>query len=368
MTTLDLIPSHVCTSCGERVRRAYGRCPECGEWGSVVLEGSERGRSAPAPRPRGGWGGSAEEADAKPGEDERGPRRLTDIEAATHPRVPTGIESFDEVLGGGPVLGGIVLVAGPPGKGKSTLMMQVLAALARAGVRCLLVSGEESEDKIAARAHRVGTAHQEIFAVYEQDLSAVLRSAEEFRPGAILVDSVQKLRDPNVTGRMGSRAQVTACAEQLCELANDPPYEPEIDEERVDGEIAQGMKPVLFLISQVNKEGEVAGPKCIEHLVDVVVYLEPSETRSKKYRVFRQEKNRFGGEDAVGLFKMTAGGLVDVGPVYADEDEEEEDGPGGKRARRSKRTSSRTQAPKKTPRDLPPNVTRLDPSKRRKKR
>lgn len=258
-----------CQSCGAQMPRWMGRCPDCGEWGTVVEE--PVGRLAPVVR-----ADVATELLA-----------AHDSEAADH--FPTGIEEVDRVLGGGIVPGSIVLLAGEPGVGKSTLVIQLAQALA--GARdVLLVCGEEAPAQVRARAARLGPIPESISTLATPDLGAVL-GALASDPAVLIVDSVQTLFDPDIPSAPGSVSQVRECGARLARAARD-----------------RGV--TVLLVGHVTKEGAIAGPRVLEHIVDVVLQFEGE--RSSGVRVLRALKNRFGTTEEVGFFEMRSDGLIAI--------------------------------------------------------
>ena len=257
--------THVCVACGHSSFRWFGRCPSCGEWSSAA-----------ASSPAGG-----EEA------------TVVDLGlcAANDVRWATGIAEVDRVLGGGIVRGSVCLLAGEPGVGKSTLLLQVLDGLMRSGRRCLLVTGEESLDQTGMRARRLGLGLGSLRAAATTSLQAVLEAARRERPEVIVVDSVQTLRDASLEQAPGSVVQVRDCAAGLVGLVK-----------------AEGTAVVL--VGHVTKDGSVAGPKVLEHVVDAVLTMEGE--RSGALRLIRAAKNRFGSCEETGVFTMTPRGLEGV--------------------------------------------------------
>lgn len=252
-----------CLQCGHRAFQWHGRCPQCGAWDSFTQDRGPGGGSAP-------------------------PRPLAQIGLAERARLLTGVGELDRVLGGGLVAGSIVLLAGEPGVGKSTLMLQAAAGLERAGRRVLLACGEESLEQVAARAGRVGGV-EATCATSATELSDVL--AAMGGADAAIVDSIQTMRDPEVSGGAGSVVQVRSCAGALARHA------------RASG-------TAVVLVGHVTKDGSVAGPRVLEHLVDAVLTFEGD--RGHALRTIRATKNRFGATAEVGLFEMGPLGLQEV--------------------------------------------------------
>lgn len=278
----------VCQECGRTAARPMGRCPQCGAWNSMVEE-----VVAPSVPATSKTGRSLGEGST--------PRRLTEIEGEVEERLPLGMVEFARVLGGGIVPGSIVLIGGDPGIGKSTLLLQLALELARQ-YTVLYVSGEESERQIKMRALRLqrqvegeeGQAAEmptDLYLVTETNLHTILEHVNEVKPPLLIIDSIQTTYLPELETSAGSVTQVRECASRLRELAK-----------------SSGM--AVFLIGHVTKEGMIAGPRVLEHIVDTVLYLEGD--RFQTYRLLRSAKNRFGATSEVGVFEMRERGLVEV--------------------------------------------------------
>ncbi len=272
----------VCQQCG-RVSASYmGKCPQCGSFSSMVEEIIQEAGPAKSPNAARGLTGRTS------------PRRIGDISADAEERIPVPIGEFSRVLGGGIVPGSIVLVGGDPGIGKSTLMLQMTLAMA-GSKRVLYVSGEESERLINWRADRLmeksGKFPDGLFLVTETNLQTILEHVREVRPDLLIVDSIQTVYLPELESSAGSVSQVRECSSQLRELAK-----------------SQGVS--VFVIGHVTKEGAIAGPRVLEHIVDTVLYLEGD--RFQAYRLLRSVKNRFGATAEVGVFEMREKGLAEV--------------------------------------------------------
>ncbi len=269
-------PTVQCDACGHRPPRWLGRCPECGEWGSIV----EVDVAAPALR---------EVAARAPGEPAR---PIASISAEPARRRPTGVPELDRVLGGGLVPGAVVLLAGEPGVGKSTLLLEVAQQWATsAGSPALVVSGEESASQVRLRAERIGALADQLFLAAETDLTAVLGHVDAVGPGLLVIDSVQTISSPATEGVPGGVTQVRAVAAALVATAKE-----------------RGIATVL--VGHVTKDGSVAGPRVLEHLVDVVLNFEGD--RHSSLRLVRGLKNRFGAADEVGCFEMHEGGIASL--------------------------------------------------------
>jgi DNA repair protein RadA/Sms len=266
---------HACTECGTASSRWLGRCPGCGEFGTMVAE---------APSARGQRGRARVSDPAR-----RSPLRLVDVVAEDAARLSTGVPELDRVLGGGLVPGSLVLVGGEPGVGKSTLLLSALGSMAALG-RTLLVTGEESIAQVKLRAARLGGCDAvEILAETELDL--VCETLEQERPRVCVVDSVQTLWSQEIGSAPGSVSQVREAAGRLLRVAK-------------ENDVA------VFLVGHVTKDGAVAGPRVLEHLVDCVLQFEGDRYRA--HRVLRAVKNRFGSTNEIGVFEMTGAGLVGV--------------------------------------------------------
>jgi len=281
------ITRYVCQQCS-RVSASYmGKCPQCGSFNSMVEEVVHEAAPAKNASAARGLGGRTS------------PRKIGDVAVAAEPRIEVPIGEFSRVLGGGIVPGSIVLVGGDPGIGKSTLMLQMTLAMA-GKKRVLYISGEESERQIKMRADRLmvgaqGLAPQpfpdELFLVTETNLQTILDHVREVKPDLLIVDSIQTVYLPEFESSAGSVSQVRECSSQLRELAK-----------------SQGVS--VFIIGHVTKEGAIAGPRVLEHIVDTVLYLEGD--RFQAYRLLRSVKNRFGATAEVGVFEMRENGLVEV--------------------------------------------------------
>ncbi|MBV8710791.1 MAG: DNA repair protein RadA, partial [Solirubrobacterales bacterium] len=271
---------HVCSACGHESSRWAGRCPGCGEWNSLVEQVRD-----PRPALRGRAVGAAGGAAAVK------PVALRDVAAVEQRRLGTGIGELDSVLGGGIVPGSLVLIGGSPGIGKSTLTTMVLANLHEAGRRTLYVSGEESAAQIRIRAERLRTGALGIPVIAETDLHTVLATLERERPEVCVIDSVQTLHSDELASAAGSVAQVREVAARLMGLA-------------------KAMRIAVLLVGHVTKDGTLAGPRVLEHLVDCVLQFEGE--RERTYRTVRAIKNRFGSTNEAGVFEMRDDGLVEV--------------------------------------------------------
>jgi DNA repair protein RadA/Sms len=266
--------SYACSDCGAVSPRWVGRCPDCGSWNTLEAVAAARPRAAATP-----VGAHAEPATP-----------ITEVAAQLDAHRPTGVGELDRVLGGGLVAGSAVLLAGEPGIGKSTLLLQVLAKLATAG-RVLYVSAEESKDQVRLRGERLGALHPDLLLSATTDLSVIRRQIDDIDPSVLVLDSVQTVADPELPGAAGGTTQVREVSAQLVREGKE-----------------RGM--AVLLVGQVTKEGTVAGPKTLEHLVDVVLNFEGDQHHA--LRLVRCAKNRYGPAHEVGCFEMTEAGLEEL--------------------------------------------------------
>jgi len=265
----------VCQSCGHKSGKWLGKCPECGEWNSLVEE-----KQQTSSRRQNGF--RLREVTAVP---------FTEIEPQDDRRLPSGVTEFDRVLGGGIVPGTLVLIGGDPGIGKSTLLLQVADKLSDAETIVLYVSGEESERQIKLRGERLAVTAKNVFLLPETNLENIFREIERLKPGAVIVDSIQTVFSGVIESAPGSVSQVREVAHQFLLLAKN-----------------RGVP--VFLIGHITKEGSIAGPKALEHIVDTVLYFEGE--RHHNHRIVRAVKNRYGAANEVGVFEMTERGLMPV--------------------------------------------------------
>lgn len=269
-----------CQDCGYTSAKWLGKCPDCGKWNSLV-----------------------EEKDASLPDSARRTRQLTDFSSAVVPlkdvsiehfeRMTTGIGEFDRILGGGVVPASLILLGGPPGIGKSTLMLQVSSALSqnRKNNTVLYVSGEESLSQVKSRADRLKIKSENLYLVSETNLENILEAVNKVNPTVVIVDSIQTTFRSDLAGAPGSVGQVRECAAELLRIAK-----------------SKGIS--VFLLGHVTKEGDLAGPRVLEHIVDTVLYFETE--RQQVYRVLRAYKNRFGPTSEIGIFEMKSDGLAEV--------------------------------------------------------
>ena len=266
--------SFTCSSCGASHRKWAGRCDACGAWNSIV----EEAPLSAGPKALGAKGRTI---------------ALTDLatEEAPPPRASSGIEEFDRVLGGGLVPASAILVGGDPGIGKSTLLLQAAASFARHGVKCLYISGEEASAQVRMRAQRLGLTDAPVALGAETNLRDILTTLDAERPGLAIIDSIQTMWLDTVEAAPGSVSQVRAAAHELVTFAK-----------------KRGV--AIILVGHVTKDGQIAGPRVVEHMVDTVLYFEGE--RGHQFRILRAVKNRFGPADEIGVFEMTGGGLSQV--------------------------------------------------------
>jgi DNA repair protein RadA/Sms len=271
-------PAFVCDACGHQPPKWLGRCPECNEWGSII--------ESTVTSPLGAGRVVSSRMPAEPA------RPIATISAAPAKAVPTNVSELDRVLGGGLVPGAVVLLAGEPGVGKSTLLLDVAQQWAAgAGSPSLVVSGEESVSQVRLRAERLGALHDRLFLASESDLGAVLGHLDAVKPGLLVLDSVQTISAPGTEGVPGGVTQVRAVTSALVGVAKE-----------------RGIAVVL--VGHVTKDGQVAGPRVLEHLVDVVLHFEGDKHSS--LRLVRGVKNRYGAADEVGCFEMHEGGIASL--------------------------------------------------------
>jgi DNA repair protein RadA/Sms len=268
----------VCQECGNETPKWQGRCPECQAWNTLA----ERVVSL---RPTPAMGRARANGPVA------APVRVSELSGEAYPRIAVGIEEFDRVLGGGIVPGSLVLIGGDPGIGKSTLLLQTAARVATGEQRVLYVSGEESAHQLKLRAHRLGIPGEQLYLLTETNLTEALTHADQLQPDLVIVDSIQTVYAPELQNAPGSVAQLRECTMKLMQWAK------------------AGNVPV-FIVGHVTKEGEIAGPRLLEHIVDAVLYLEGE--RFSSYRLLRGVKNRFGAVSEVGVFEMLGSGLVGV--------------------------------------------------------
>ncbi len=266
----------VCSECGYETPKWAGKCPGCGEWNTMVEDVRLPQKSAVSAAPR-----PAHTFSATP---------LSQINAADEHRFVTGISELDRVLGGGIVKGSVILLSGDPGIGKSTILLQVCNALQR-DIKILYVSGEESAIQIKLRAKRIGVESDSVSVMTETDVQTVCEYINSARPDLVMIDSIQTMQHPDISSSPGSIVQVRESANLLLRTG-------------------KSLDIPIFIVGHVNKGGDIAGPKVMEHIVDTVLYFEGE--RNQSYRILRAIKNRFGSTNEIGVFEMTETGLAEV--------------------------------------------------------
>ena len=265
-----------CTNCGNETPRWQGKCPACGAWNTI-----EEHIEKPAPAGR---------AKAAPVGQSRKPQKISEVTSGGELRFSTGMRELDRVLGGGAVLGSLVLVGGAPGIGKSTLLLQICSSLC-AGRKVLYISGEESERQLKLRAERLGVVPDSLYILSETRFSDIMDAVNQLEPDILIVDSIQTLYNEENDSAPGSVSQVKDCTMTLMQLSK-----------------SQGI--TVFVVGHINKDGNIAGPKVLEHMVDCVLYFEGDSNST--YRLLRAAKNRFGSTNEIGVFEMQDAGLIEV--------------------------------------------------------
>ena len=265
-----------CTNCGNETPKWMGRCPSCGAYNTM-----EEHVEKPV---------AAGKAKSAPVSMSRKPQRIREITSDGEIRFSTGMGELDRVLGGGAVAGSLVLVGGAPGIGKSTLLLQ-LCGLVEGEMKILYVTGEESERQLKMRAQRLGVDNGQIYVLAETGLTEVLEAADELEPDIMIVDSIQTMFDSEVSSAPGSVSQVRECTMSIMRMTKEKGF-------------------TTFVVGHINKEGNIAGPKVLEHMVDCVLYFEGE--RSTSFRILRAGKNRFGSTNEIGVFEMVDTGLKEL--------------------------------------------------------
>lgn len=268
-----------CQNCGHESAKWLGQCPGCKEWNTMVEE--------PVQKKSGG----RRVSDALPGQRNAGPVNLTAVDLTENERMTTHIGELDRVLGGGLVPGSLTLVGGDPGIGKSTLLLQVCRHMAADGKKILYISGEESLQQIKLRANRIGTFSEQMLLLCETSLETVEQTLKQQMPAVAVIDSIQTMYHEEISSAPGSVSQVRESTNVLLQLA-------------------KGLGISIFIVGHVTKEGTVAGPRVLEHMVDTVLYFEGD--RHASYRILRGVKNRFGSTNEIGVFEMREEGLAEV--------------------------------------------------------
>lgn len=269
----------VCQDCGYESPKWMGKCPGCGAWNTLVEE-----MEAPVSSRRVVFATGMQSEVAKP-------RPITNVETSNEARITTKFQELNRVLGGGIVDGSLVLIGGDPGIGKSTLLLQVSSQLAESSYQVLYISGEESQKQIKLRADRLQVSSDNLYVYSETDLQRIVQYVEEMSPAFVVIDSIQTIYLPEVTSAPGSVSQVRECTAELMKLAK-----------------IKGIP--IFIVGHVTKEGNIAGPRMLEHMVDAVLYFEGE--RHHTYRILRAVKNRFGSTNEIGIFEMKELGLQEV--------------------------------------------------------
>ena len=268
---------HVCSACGYESPRWYGRCPACEAWNSLEETLAASPEALPRQKEKKQRGGTGAQV-----------LSIRDIEADDQMHQPTGMEELDRVLGGGIVEGSLTLLGGEPGVGKSTLLLQIGSMLAQADKTVLYISGEESARQIKLRAKRVGAGHEGLLVLAENAMDEIEDKLEKTAPDLVIVDSIQTMYRPEMASAPGSVSQVRECASLFMRYA------------KTNG-------CAIFLVGHVTKDGSIAGPRVLEHMVDVVLYFEGDYQR--EYRLLRAVKNRYGSVNELGIFEMTGEGM-----------------------------------------------------------
>lgn len=271
---------YVCTQCGYRTTKWFGKCPSCGEWNCM--------EESVTPTPSVGANKLAKQKSTAPHTSKAFP--INKIDLPSHTRTVTGIEEFDRVMGGGIVEGSVTLISGEPGIGKSTLLLQVCGCLSQ-GEKLLYVSGEESSGQLKLRAERLGIENDNLLVLAETEMSEIIPEIEAVSPKIVVIDSIQTMYDEESSSSAGSVTQVKNCAGTLMR-------------------IAKSSNIAVLIVGHVNKDGAIAGPKVLEHMVDTVLYFEGDKQYT--YRILRAVKNRFGSTNEIGMFEMEEAGLTEV--------------------------------------------------------
>ncbi len=265
----------VCQNCGYETAGYLGKCPECGAWGTLVEEVEVKNINS----------------EIQPATDNLKPALISDIQIGKEIRISTNISEFDRILGGGLVQGSIVLIAGDPGIGKSTILLQTSGELAKQGQKILYVSAEESLGQVKLRANRLGVESDNLYIYPQTNLENIKKQIDDMQPNTVIIDSIQAIYSQSITSSSGSVSQIRECCNILMQIAK--------------------IKNItMLIIGHVTKDGNIAGPKILEHMVDTVISFEGDKYKS--YRMLRSMKNRFGNTSEVGIFEMGADGLKEV--------------------------------------------------------
>ncbi|MEM1483554.1 DNA repair protein RadA [Oscillospiraceae bacterium PP1C4] len=269
----------VCNNCGYETIKWYGRCPDCGEWNSLIEEVRQQISTA-----------KARASSAAPAAQSTAVARLSEISSDDSQRYKTGVGELDRVLGGGIVAGSVMLLSGDPGIGKSTLLLQICQYLCD-GLKILYVSGEESARQLKLRANRLGVISDQLYVAATTDIESVMETIRQLSPDVVMIDSIQTMNLSSLTSSAGSVTQIRECTQVLIG-------------------IAKSAEIPIFIVGHVNKDGAIAGPKVLEHMVDAVLYFEGE--RHQTYRILRAVKNRYGSTNEIGVFEMAQDGLREV--------------------------------------------------------
>ncbi len=267
---------YICRSCGYETAKWYGKCPECGEWNTFEEQFRQPAKAVP----------TSSSAPFVPVQ----VNTLDQISSEERQRIATGLGELDRVLGGGIVPGSVILLSGDPGIGKSTILLQICQYLGQSQ-KVLYVSGEESGRQIKLRASRLGVVTSNLFLAALTDIEQVVHTVHQMKPDIVMIDSIQTMNRSDISSSSGSVTQVRECTQQMIG-------------------VAKGLDIPVFLVGHVNKDGAIAGPKVLEHMVDAVLYFEGE--RHQSYRILRAVKNRYGSTNEIGVFEMTETGLVEV--------------------------------------------------------
>lgn len=271
----------ICQNCGAVHKKWAGQCPDCKEWNTITEEREEGGLIT-----HNEIVGKVKKNEGKDLEFES-----LDREIQESPRESVGIDELDRVLGGGLVKGSAVLIGGDPGIGKSTLLLQTICSLANRGVDCMYISGEESTNQVRIRADRLGLMKSPIKLASATSVNDILKSIDKNKPQVVVIDSIQTIFSPDISASPGTVSQVRTCANELVTLA-------------------KSKNITMLIVSHVNKDGQIAGPKVLEHMVDTVLYFEGD--KDYQYRMIRSIKNRFGAANEIGIFDMGDSGLMEI--------------------------------------------------------
>ena len=264
---------YICTECGEETANWAGKCPNCGEWNTLKEFAVDL--RASAAKKRSDYSAAVM------------PRRLSQLETTSEIRFSSGISELDRVLGGGAVVGSLVLVGGAPGIGKSTLLLQ-MCGLVDSEKTVLYVTGEESERQLKLRADRLGVSCVDVYVLAETELEKIISAIDEIKPDVVVIDSIQTVSGDDINSTPGSISQVRECTMRIMRITKE-------------------LGLTVFVVGHINKEGSIAGPKVLEHMVDCVLYFEGE--RNTSFRILRAAKNRFGSTNEIGIFEMDENGL-----------------------------------------------------------